>query len=92
MSPPSSNKKNVSLYDMLTDFMVGGIAGCTAKTICAPLERVKLLLQTQKDNAKLDPSKRYTGIVNCFTRCITEEGPTSLWRGNMANIYRYFPT
>jgi len=35
---------------------------------------------------------RYTGIGNCFTRCIAEEGAGSLWRGNLANVLRYFPT
>ena len=35
---------------------------------------------------------RYTGIVNCFTRVSAEQGFGSFWRGNMANIVRYFPT
>jgi hypothetical protein len=35
---------------------------------------------------------RYTGIVNCFTRVTAEQGFGSFWRGNVANIVRYFPT
>ena len=35
---------------------------------------------------------RYTGIVNCFTRVSAEQGFASFWRGNVANVMRYFPT
>jgi solute carrier family 25 (adenine nucleotide translocator) protein 4/5/6/31 len=35
--------------------------------------------------------KPYTGIYECFKRIITEEGIASLWRGNTADIIRYFP-
>ena len=35
---------------------------------------------------------RYTGIVNCFTRVTAEQGFMSFWRGNLANLIRYFPT
>ena len=31
-------------YDFFIDFMSGGVAGAFAKTVCAPIERVKLLL------------------------------------------------
>lgn len=34
----------------------------------------------------------YKGISDCFNRVITEEGVPSLWRGNVANVLRYFPT
>lgn len=34
----------------------------------------------------------HSGILNCFGRCIKEEGALSLWRGNWANVLRYFPT
>ena len=36
--------------------------------------------------------KRYTGIGNCFTRVMAEEGVNALWKGNLANVLRYFPT
>ena len=35
---------------------------------------------------------RYTGIVNCFSRVSAEQGVASFWRGNLANVIRYFPT
>lgn len=34
----------------------------------------------------------YKGIGDCFKRVMAEEGVYSLWRGNMANVIRYFPT
>lgn len=32
---------------VLKDFVLGGTSGAIAKTLAAPIERVKLLLQTQ---------------------------------------------
>ena len=37
-------------------------------------------------------AKRYGGIIECFSRTTREEGVLSLWRGNTANVIRYFPT
>ena len=36
--------------------------------------------------------KRYTGIVNCFSRVASEQGIGAFWRGNFVNVIRYFPT
>lgn len=36
--------------------------------------------------------KPYRGIIDCTGRVIREEGIISLWRGNTANVIRYFPT
>merc|ERR1712151_1216919 len=78
----------------LVNLAAGGISGAVAKTITAPLEKVKLAIQTQDSNPRIisGEMKRYTGLVNCFQRHITEIGPTSLWRGNVANCIRYVPT
>lgn len=75
---------------LLIDFFSGGIAGSLAKTLSAPLERVKLLLQLQQNIDKLE-GKKFTGIWDCLTRTVKEEGVLSLWRGNWPNIVRYFP-
>lgn len=37
-------------------------------------------------------STPYKGIGECFSRIIKEEGFGSLYRGNLANVIRYFPT
>jgi len=36
--------------NFLLDFTMAGIAACVSKTTCAPLERVKLIMQTQHNN------------------------------------------
>ena len=78
----------------LKDFLAGGVAGAVAKTATAPIERVKLLIQTQDANPKIISGevKRYTGIVDCFTRVSAEQGFSAFWRGNTVNVIRYFPT
>lgn len=75
------------------DFLMGGTAAIVAKSAAAPIERVKLLLQNQGELMKRGQLKRpYMGISDCFQRVLREEGLVSLWRGNQANVIRYFPT
>ncbi len=91
----SQNKPNKvqKKSNFWVDFLMGGVSAAISKTAAAPIERVKLILQTQDANPKIIASgNRYTGIVNCFTRVVAEEGPKELWRGNLANVIRYFPT
>merc|ERR1712087_949221 len=78
----------------LIDFCAGGVAGAVAKTATAPIERVKLLIQTQDANPKIISGEvpRCTGIVTCFTRVAAEQGFSAFWRGNTVNVIRYFPT
>jgi solute carrier family 25 (adenine nucleotide translocator) protein 4/5/6/31 len=82
------------MSDFLIDFALGGISGTIAKTCTAPIERVKLLIQTQDANPKIISGevKRYTGIGDCFVRVYQEQGLKAFWRGNLTNCIRYFPT
>merc|ERR1712086_1036314 len=87
-------KKEWNAVEFFKDLAIGGCSGALAKTVTAPIERVKLLIQTQDANPKIISGEvpRYTGIVNCFTRVSAEQGIASFWRGNVANVVRYFPT
>lgn len=76
----------------LKDFLAGGISAAVAKTAVAPIERVKLLLQVQEVSKQITEAERYKGIIDCFIRLPKEQGFTSYWRGNLANVIRYFPT
>jgi solute carrier family 25 (adenine nucleotide translocator) protein 4/5/6/31 len=74
-------------------FMLSGVAAGVSKTAAAPIERVKLLVQNQDEMIKqgrLD--KPYTGVMDCTTRVLKTEGVYPFWRGNLANVLRYFPT
>lgn len=81
-----------STVEFIKDFMMGGVSAAIAKTATAPIERVKLIIQNQASMKNVTPDKEYKGIVDCFVRVSREEGIGALWRGNFANIIRYFPT
>lgn len=74
------------------DFAAGGISAAISKTAVAPIERVKLLLQVQHISKQISADQRYKGMVDCFIRIPKEQGVAAYWRGNFANVVRYFPT
>jgi solute carrier family 25 (adenine nucleotide translocator) protein 4/5/6/31 len=96
MSAPKPQQKK----SFISDFLIGGVSAAVSKTVVAPIERVKLLLQVQDAMGKKGKAaaegaaemKKYTGIGDCFSRVYTEQGLGAFWRGNMANVIRYFPT
>jgi solute carrier family 25 (adenine nucleotide translocator) protein 4/5/6/31 len=74
------------------DFLAGGISAAVSKTAVAPIERVKLILQVQAANKQIVAGQEYKGIIDCFVRIPKEQGFSAFWRGNLANVIRYFPT
>lgn len=62
----------------------GGIAGAMAKTLIAPLERLRLLAQTGHANP--------LGSMATLSAVIRNEGFRALWRGNTANVVRMVPS
>ena len=85
-----ASKPKLGFYE---EFMIGGAAAGASKTVAAPIERIKLLIQNQAEMIKqgrLD--KGYDGVVECFKRTVSTEGVGALWRGNLSNVLRYFPT
>jgi len=87
-------KITMGTSDFMVDFLAGGISGAVSKTATAPIERVKLVIQTQDANPKIISGEvaRYTGMGDAFTRITKEQGFKAFWRGNATNIIRYFPT
>lgn len=74
----------------LVDLLISSISSGVSKTLTAPVERVKLLLQLQDASAQV--RSRYTGILNCIVRVVREQGVLSFWRGNLSNVVRYVPS
>eukprot|EP00983_Pelagomonas_calceolata_P126759 1161338-Pelagomonas_calceolata.AAC.6 len=82
-----------SVCSFLLDFLLGGVAAAVSKSAAAPIERIKLLIQNQDELIKQGRLKvPYQGVIDCFRRVMKDEGMLSLWRGNAANVLRYFPT
>ncbi len=62
-------------------FIYGGIAGGCSRTIVAPLDRVKILMQTGTNHT----------MRQMFRQILKKEGVFSLWKGNVLNCARIIP-
>ena len=72
-------------------FLLGGVGGAIAKTITAPFERVKLMMQFEEDEL-FGEDEPIEGALDCARRIHAREGWRGFFRGNLANCVRYFPT
>ncbi|KAI9470385.1 putative carrier protein [Coemansia mojavensis] len=86
MSEGQANQSRIGNYAVSA--ISGGISSHISALVGAPLDRVKLILQAQQASQIQTP---YKGVINVFTRLPKEQGIFSLWRGNMANILRFYP-
>lgn len=51
----------VDVMSFAKDFLAGGISAAISKTVVAPIERVKLLLQVQHVSKQIAADKQYKG-------------------------------
>lgn len=87
MGKPSNN------LSFIENFALSGTAAVVSKTVAAPIERVKLMVQNQGEMIKSGRLKEpYKNVLDCTLRVYKEEGFASFWRGNSVNCLRYFPT
>lgn len=88
------NDKGIgSFFHDVTDAMpvfakqlvAGGVAGGFAKTVVAPLERVKILFQTRRAEFQS------VGLFGSFRKIVKTEGVLGFYRGNGASVARIVP-
>ncbi|KIY01757.1 uncharacterized protein Z520_01895 [Fonsecaea multimorphosa CBS 102226] len=79
-----------SLEYIIRSGLAGGLAGCAAKTVVGPLDRVKILFQASNPQfAKYTGS--WFGVVTAIRDIQKNEGPRGLFRGHSATLLRVFP-
>ncbi|KAL9098191.1 MAG: hypothetical protein Q9163_006105, partial [Psora crenata] len=70
--------------------LAGGLAGCAAKTIVGPLDRVKILFQASNPQfAKYSGS--WLGVATAMRDIKRQDGVRGLFRGHSATLLRIFP-
>ncbi|KAI6698437.1 hypothetical protein NL676_018556 [Syzygium grande] len=72
-------------------FIAGAIAGAAAKTVTAPLDRIKLLMQTHGVRVGQESAKKAIGFAEAITMIGKEEGMKGYWKGNLPQVIRIIP-
>ncbi|KAE9611046.1 putative mitochondrial carrier protein [Lupinus albus] len=72
-------------------FLAGAIAGAAAKTVTAPLDRIKLLMQTYGVRVGQESAKKTISLVEAVTVIGKEEGIKGYWKGNLPQVIRVIP-
>ncbi|KAG0205968.1 hypothetical protein BGX28_002518 [Mortierella sp. GBA30] len=83
--------RNTKSLDYITKTMLaGGIAGITAKTAIAPLDRVKILFQASNPHFE-KYAGTWTGVFKAARDIQKTGGLRGLFQGNSATVLRIFP-
>jgi hypothetical protein len=78
LEPPQPQWEPSSSTRFVTHLVCGGLAGATAKTVEAPLDRVKIIFQVSKQRFSLRAAGRQMVAI------ARSEGVAGLWKGNGA--------
>jgi len=78
--------------NFLEEFMLSGVAAVVSKTISAPIERVKMVVQNQEEMIRKGTLEARVNVPGAFKWIASNEGVPAFWKSNFTNCLRYFPT
>lgn len=82
-------ERQAGIVRTLRQLACGGAAGAVARTVVAPIDRVKILMQT---SFLMEGGEgKYKSLGGTFRHIVSTEGATGLWRGNLTNCIRVVP-
>ena len=97
MARPSSSSSMTTTSFVLPNFdvsqiprearslLAGGIAGMVAKSVVAPMDRIKILYQVSSAEF------HFRSLPQVMRNIVQTEGLAALWKGNLATMIRVFP-
>jgi len=63
-------------------FIYGGVASCLSEAVTFPIDLVKTRLQIQGQTSNQSVTRlKYSGMMNCFSMIVKEEGLKALYAG-----------
>lgn len=90
IAPKSKKHHRQSVGYVWRSGLAGGLAGSAAKTLVAPLDRVKILFQASNPQY-MKYTGSWFGVVTAMKDIYSHEGPRGLFRGHSATLLRIFP-
>ncbi|XP_071738483.1 probable envelope ADP,ATP carrier protein, chloroplastic [Rutidosis leptorrhynchoides] len=72
-------------------FTAAAFSGAAAKTLTAPLDRIKLIMQTHGLRVGQESAKKAIGFIQAFVSVGKQEGIKGYWKGNLAQVVRVLP-
>jgi len=79
-----------SLHYIVRSGIAGGTAGCVAKTVVAPLDRVKILFQASNPEFQ-KYAGTWSGAFRAASQIYADNGVRGLLQGHSATLLRIFP-
>ncbi|KAG7363178.1 mitochondrial carrier protein [Nitzschia inconspicua] len=74
------------MNDSIVEVAAGAASGALSKTIMAPLDRLKLVVQLRSELSSKDAREAYKGPWRSLQKIFKEESFLALWRGNTPTV------
>merc|ERR1719326_1399656 len=78
--------KEQGIIPIISKFVVAQIAVTASGLVAYPFDTVRRRLQMQSDKPKSE--QLYKGTLDCGIKILREEGPSGMFKGALANIFR----
>ncbi|KAF5345298.1 hypothetical protein D9758_008474 [Tetrapyrgos nigripes] len=86
----SKSRDKQSLHYIIYSGIAGGFAGCVAKTVVAPLDRVKILFQASNPDFQKYAGS-WSGAFRAGHEIFNSQGVRGLFQGHSMTLLRVFP-